>query len=610
MKFKFKFLALVLAMIMVLSACGTLGNTNNTTQAPSTSNTESSNTESSETESQSVSESQSNETEPQETKPQETKPQETTPQETKPQETQPKETQTEYRPTISRSREEVEAMLTITDDAFTKATEQLAAFEKIALESSDIDAIDEVYLAFEDSFYFIATQTSIASVIYYLDMSNTAAYDRYNPLFEKYGDMYDSYAECCKNIYNNSPIRDEIFADWTEEEIQQMLGYSPEITELQLKNDELTNELNNLSNDVFTDRSAEIYAQLVTNNNRIAELMGYDNYYDYATKEIYLRDYSRADLEAYCNNVAQNYVDKFPGLLSKIQLMLNVMSNKDYTAWSNFTYRAFDRLDKNYVTGYISSFDGSMREGLEHVFVNKNMIFSNNPNSHPTAFQTYLDYLDMPFCLFGSEGQSSSTLIHEFGHYYASLYNSSLTSYDLAETQSQGNEMLFLCWLDGQMQANVFNAFKAYTMYANINTIISCVIIDEFEREVYALDSVEGFKSADFDAIMAKVCEKYGGVKFIEDNLGDMNGYWRQVATNNPVYYISYAISLTAAMNIYAEALENPTEAREMYRKIVEDVTEDMGFLAALEMAGLPSPFSKESNDNIMKIVWNVKPSN
>lgn len=512
-----------------------------------------------------------------------------------------------YRLSISRTPAEIESMLTITDEAYTEVASQLAAFEKIAIESSDLDAIDAVYASFEDTYDYISTQVSIASVLYYIDMSNEANYERYNKLFDKYGDMYNAYIESCKNIYNNSPVRDELFADWTEEEIKQMLNYSPESQKLQLRNDELTNELNNLGSAEFKDRSAEIYAEIVTNNNRIAQLAGYDNYYDYATKEIYCRDYKREDLEKFCATVATEYVPYFETLMNSFYTRFYKLNDADSDAFIAYLYDPFDSLKKNYLTDYISSLPESTKNGMNHAFVNRNMVFSDNLNSHPTAFQTYLDDFDMPLCLFGCEGQSTSTIVHELGHYYASLHTD-LSSYDLAEVQSQGNEMLLLDYLKDQLSYNVFNTLKSYVMYLNMNTIISCVIIDEFEREVYSLESVEGFKSADFDAIMNKVCEKYGGADWIEKNIGDMNDYWRQVATNNPVYYISYAISLTSAMNIYYVAKTDRAAGREAYRILVEDVTEADTYLTALTKAGLPSPFETGATEQVISVVWGKRP--
>ncbi len=516
----------------------------------------------------------------------------------------------EYRQSISRTREELEAMLTITDEKFTEADSQLEAFEKIALESTDVDAINAVYDTFEDTYYYISTQVSVASIIYYINMSDDAAYDRYNGYYEKYGDMHDKYMEKCKNIYLNSPVSAELFADWTEEEIKQLLNYSAETTELQLKNDELTDELNNLYTYEFKSRSAEIYAELVTNNNRIAELAGYDNYYDYATKEIYLRDYGREELEIFCAAVKEKYVPLYKQLQSEFQKLLRGLSDDDYDLFLAYLEQPFDSLETNYLEGYFNSLTGSMKDGMEHAFVNKNMVFSDKKNSHPTAFQTYLDDFEHPFCLFGSSGQSTSTIVHEIGHYYASIHNSDLTSYDLAEVQSQGNEMLLLNYLEGVFSTDLFNALKIYNMYASLDTLIRCVIIDEFEREVYALESVEGFESKDFDKIMDKICEEYGGeggMQYIYTTLGKMDEYWRQVATNNPVYYISYAVSLSSALNLYAELDANTETGREMYRVLIEDIDEDDTFLSVLEKSGLPSPFTTESVEKVLSVVWGNK---
>ncbi len=519
-------------------------------------------------------------------------------------ETEPATEASTYRQSISRSRQEVESMLTISDEDFTEAESLLVQFEEMALEGSDIDAINEIYDAFDAAYEYIATQISVASIIYYLDMSDEAAYDRYYGYYDKYGDMYNSYMAHCKTVYEQSPVRDELFADWTEDEIRQLLNFSPETTELTLRNDELTDELNNLSPSEFTDRSAEIYAEIVTNNNKLAKLYGYDNYYDYASKEIYGRDFGAAELESFCNTVAERYITRFDELYNTVVDDLGKLNRGDQNTFNRFLYNPFDETSTNYLVDYINSLDGSMKEGMEHVFTNRNMIFSYSPNSHPTAFQTYLDDFEMPFCLFGYEGQSASTMVHEIGHYYASLHNSTLISYDLAEVQSQGNEMLLLDYMKGCTSPTLHNALEGYYMYSYMATIIASSIIDEFEREVYALDSVEGYGSAEFDAIMTNVCEKYGGAAFVSNTLGDMNEYWRQVATNNPVYYISYAVSAVSALNIYAELSSDRDAGREMYRAVVEDVLEDDTFLTAITRAGISSPFDAETTEKIIELVW------
>jgi oligoendopeptidase F len=462
-------------------------------------------------------------------------------------------------------------------------------------------------MEFEDAFYYVATQISVANIIYYLNMKDTAASERYLNAYEKYGDIYNKYIAVCKEIYNTSPIRDELFADWTEDEIQEMLDYDPQIQELREQNEALLVELNDLKSNEIKFSAPEIYAKLVTNNNKIAELSGYDNYYVYATEKIYMRDYGVDQVEKYASFIAEYYVPNFSTVNNKWSKQYQSLSKTDSNIMYNYLMEPFDALDKNYLEEYIASCEGTMKEGMEHMFANRNVIFTNSPNSHPSAFQTYLHDFEMPFCLFGSDGQSTDTIVHEMGHYYAALHNENVSSYDLAEVQSQGNEMLLLNYLgSGTMPEPAYKALKDYKLFMYMVETIICVIIDEFEREVYALDSVEGFTYEDFDAIMAKVCEKYGGIDFINNNMTDINYYWRMVATNNPVYYISYAVSMTEALNIHAALEEDTAAGREIYRVLVEDVTEDINFLDAIEMAGLSSPFDEETHKKITGIMTNM----
>lgn len=500
-----------------------------------------------------------------------------------------------YRGEISRSIAEIEEMYSLTEDYFDQATAKLKEFETLALAGQDEDAIDKVSDDFEDMFYHIETQVNIATLIYYYDTTVEENNTEYLKMYEKYGDLYNEYVEICKNVYNNSPIRDVIFADWTEEDIEELFAYSPETQELSQKNEELLVELNALGDAEFNDRAAEIYAELVMNNNRIAELEGYDNYYDYASVEIYGRDYDRDDIAEFRENVKNTILPRMDtltnGWMDAYYALPTAQSREVY----NFLYGSFDKLSKNYLEAYVNSYEGSMYEGFSHMFENRNILFADSPNSHPSAFQMYLTELEHPFCLFGSEGQSTSTIVHEMGHYYAALYNADVSSYDLAETQSQSNELLLLKFLGGEMDPTVYNVVKGYKMYEFAAQSLICVIIDEFEQAVYSLESTEGYTSEDFDAIMTEICESYGGADYLGENVVDIYSYWRLVATNNPVYYISYAVSMMASLSLYATARTDEAGAREIYRILIEETEENETFVAAVERSGLASPFSKET---------------
>ena len=94
---------------------------------------------------------------------------------------------------------------------------------------------------------------------------------------------------------------------------------------------------------------------------------------------------------------------------------------------------------------------------------------------------------------------------------------------------------------------------------------------------------------------MTEVCEAYGGADWVTNNISDPYSYWRRVAISNPVYYISYAVSAAAAVEIFALAEEDTTKAYTAYTTLVEGVTEEDGFLLALGKAGLYTPFEEDA---------------
>ena len=503
----------------------------------------------------------------------------------------------------SRSREEMEEMFVLTEEDFTKAEKMIKAFEEIGVASDDYEAVDAVYQEFEDHFYYIQTQISIASIIYYLDMNDEEASTAYLDFYELYGDAYNMYIESCKKVYEKSPIRDELFADWTQEEIDELLAYNPETQELREKNEEILVEINALEGADAADKTAKLYAEMVTNYNRLAKLCGYDNYYLYATEKVYRRDYTAESIEKYASYIKKYYIENLEAINEKWYSEYSSLSAPAANIMYYYLFDPFDKQSTNYLQKYIDSLEGSMKDGMNHMFENRNVIFSNSRNSHQSAFQTYLHDLETPFCLFGVNGQSTDSLVHEMGHYYAALYNENTPGYDLAETQSQGNEMLMLDFLKDIMMRSTYNAYKDYTMYTYVAESVICVIIDEFEREVYSLESVEGFESADFDAIMDKICEEYGGKEFINENLTDVNKYWRMVAPNSPVYYISYAVSMTESLNIFYEVSQDRATGREIYRKLCEEIDEESTFLSATQAVGLSSPFEEATFEKIINMI-------
>lgn len=599
MKIQFKLLSLLLALVILLSACGPAVKPDETTNAPAV--------ESTQVTTEAPTEEPTEEpTEKETEKPTEKVTEVTTekiPEETL--ESVPADEQIKFsRDEYSLTKKDIVGMYTLTQEDYDNAIALLNAFVEEGLTNDNYDEVDAAYLVFEDAFYHIQTQSSIANVIYYCDTTDEEA--KANHLFadEKIHDLQDEYIEACRKLYEESPHKDELFADWTEEDIKQMLDHDPVANELRKRNEEIVVEANALPELEKFDKIPELYVEFIQNNQKLAALYGYDNYYDYATKEVYGRDYTSEDLETFKNNFL-TYLYPNESLISKNwNALYNRLSYNKQTTMVSFLYDSFDKLGiKNYLIDYVNNTPGGLGEAMRHMFKNKNLIITDSRTSHQSAFQTYFPEFEHPFCLFGSDGQSSTTIAHEMGHYYAALTNHDLTSLDLMETHSQANEYLFLIYTKSKMASDIYSAMMAYNMYNSYLMLNICLIVDEFERRVYSLESVEGFTSADFDAIIEDICLQYGGIGKITNSITDIKSYWRQIVLEAPVYYISYAVSSIEALNIYAVARDNIVKGHEVYKYIVEDAIPEDAFLITLEKAGLSSPFDEETMKAIATIM-------
>ena len=498
----------------------------------------------------------------------------------------------------SLTKQELIEKYTLTTEEIDAAMALLDTMVETSKTAETVEEVDAVYDEFEAAFYHIAEQMTIATLIYYCNTSDEEASTRYRDTQDAFYDLQDKYMQSCRTMYLESPHSAELFEGWTEQEILEMLEYDPTIIAVKKEIEELQVQFDNLDDTAhnFTTEAVEIYKQLVIKNNELAALNGYDNYYDYASKNVYGRDYTAEDLAIFREYVIGYVVPNFSKVYSDFNGWRNLSTTKQNT-FRDFVTGDFDTGKKNYLLMYLDSLEGAMGENMRHMFDNKNCVFSNNKNSHPTAFQTYLYESETPFCLFGSEGQSASTMVHEIGHYYAAVTNKDLNNYDLCETHSQGNEFLFLKYCEGEISKSIYPYVRSYNLVNAAYVMILATIVDEFEQRVYALDSetIANMTSEDFDAIMTSVCEPYGGADWVTSNISDPYTYWRKVVISNPVYYISYAVSAAAAVEIFAIAEDDYDAALVCYTTLVEGVTEEDGFLNALKKAGLTTPFEEET---------------
>lgn len=481
---------------------------------------------------------------------------------------------------------------TLTQEQVTEFYDLLERCEQVCMSNADAEAVEQVHTEVEDYMLFLEDQAGIAQLIYYADQSDEVASQRFLDCSDMMADTNDAYIEMLRRIYaSDSTAKAVIFADWTEQDLQMLENYTSEVADLEKRNAQILVDYQALE-DPAADAMVPMYLEQVYNNNRIAQIYGYENYYEYAFEMVYERDYAPEQLVPMREYVAKYLADDFENAFDEVVDGMEDLAFMDSMRFSGFLSMDYDQMDQDYVGMYFQSLPEQVRDGMMDAFQPGNSYFTSNPEAYEGAFTTVIG--GESFCYYGPGYASCNTIVHEVGHYYGSQYTDmSEISYDLAETQSQGNEWLFTAMLEKHLGEDLYDAFVNYRFYNDMTTVLICVIVDEFEQQIYSHPDPRSLTAADCNQIMEEVCVKYGGTEYIASYITDIQGYWRMVVLQNPVYYISYAVSAVSAMSIYTLYQQDPDLAVNAYRTITERDWEEDGFLVALEEAGLPNPFAE-----------------
>lgn len=550
-------LAVVLAMVMSLAACGT-GPSVSTAPSGSSATAPSSSVQST--------------TQP--TTPPTTLP----PEPTVPPTTLPVEPEPNYELVYDLTQEHVDEFYRLLDEC-----------EALSLVGEDLDAIDASMTALDDSYAYLNEQCSIAMIFHYAATANKELEQQYLDCVEICTDANDAYLQMARRLYlSDTPAKDTLFEGWTQEDFDSLMAYDEQIAKLHQRNAEIEVEYRAATDDA---KKIKLYIEFIKNKNKIAKFYGYDDYYTYAYERVYDRDYGIEQLEQmrqYAKTELRNlYNIAYSNFYNSFNSKLTAKQQNEVR---DFMYSDYNRLSKNYINVYLNVVPETLYDAIDDMMDHDSMFVSNN-DAMAGAFTTTIG--DRSYCYFGPGYANSFTVIHEAGHYYASLY-SDLGSIplDLAEVHSQANEWLFLCAMKKNINADVRNALVDYKIYNDVAMALICLMVDEFEQRVYTTN-LKGFTAEDFDAIMADIAKEYFVNGDVNEQLADMNYYWRQVVVDQPVYYISYAVSSFASISLYTVANKNFDEGMAIYQKLCEEPVLDAGFLGNLQAVGLNSPFDE-----------------
>ena len=349
--------------------------------------------------------------------------------------------------------------------------------------------------------------------------------------------------------------------------------------------DSVLNEVNDalimeyLSYDEETEKIGALYRELVDLHNEEAQIVGYKDYADYAYEASYGRDFTPDDAAALCEAV-KPYARQYFG-----SLYYNEATYANFSADTDLTERELVGL----VTQYMPRVSDDAAKAAAYMEKHGLYFMDSAERVSDLGFTTTLDQYNAPFiylALYGDQNDIQS-MFHEFGHYYDAYVNPvpdlllSVGSLDIFEIHSTGMEALSTGWYE-DIYGEDADLARIRFLDSALYTVFSGCLFDEFQRVVYADPSLT---PEQISQTFVTIARSYGLRSFGKE----FSHYWMQVNHNfeSPFYYISYAVSMLASLQIYEMAENDWAAAADFYNDLVSLGAYDYTYCELLEKVGL-----------------------
>lgn len=340
-----------------------------------------------------------------------------------------------------------------------------------------------------------------------------------------------------------------------------------------------------------------IFLELVAVRDEYAEQMGYDSYADYAYECMYGRDYSTDDAQALCDAV-KRYVSR------------DYYDDVYYNDLSTEGFYDVGHLEEDKILQllgrYAGEIDPLVTEGWELLTENELYDIGTGSRRMDVAYTTDLSQFGYSYIFATMDGGAVdfSTMTHEFGHFLDGWMNPSPNviagngSFDLFEIHSNGLEVLYLEYYD-QIFGDAADAAKFAVLGDQLACIVEGCLFDEFQRRIY--DDPD-MSLQEVNELYAQLCIEYG-----EYDWGDEDHFWVCISHNydSPLYYISYAASALAALQIWEESQRDYDAAVETYLDILYAGAYEDSYLEVLRRADMRSFTEAGAVEEICRPVLN-----
>ena len=362
-----------------------------------------------------------------------------------------------------------------------------------------------------------------------------------------------------------------------DEQTDRQREITERVSELTLQYNALIMEY--LSYDEETEKIGTLYRELVDLHNEEAQIVGYKDYADYAYEASYGRDFTPDDAAALCEAV-KPYARQYFG-----SLYYNEATYADFSADTDLTERELVGL----VTQYMPRVSDDAAKAAAYMEKHGLYFMDSAERVSDLGFTTTLDQYNAPFiylALYGDQNDIQS-MFHEFGHYYDAYVNPvpdlllSVGSLDIFEIHSTGMEALSTGWYE-DIYGEDADLARIRFLDSALYTVFSGCLFDEFQRVVYADPSLT---PEQISQTFVTIARSYGLRSFGKE----FSHYWMQVNHNfeSPFYYISYAVSMLASLQIYEMAENDWAAAADFYNDLVSLGAYDYTYCELLEKVGL-----------------------
>lgn len=492
-----------------------------------------------------------------------------------------------------------------------------------------LNELNSNFSALVEKLEFLSYQYDVASVLYSANSTsnNDQYYKNFSYVSSVYNTAYSNYCNLFKVIDDNGYGNDFFESEEDRQECLALAAMYGDSAESSNAADAAAEEYNYVLEDYMSYGDASLddiyaaYGKFVNANNTIAKAAGYDNYMDYAYANVYYREYTPADVAEMRNYVKTYIAPLYVKLVNKYSKYLdnkgylNSFSNANDNSFVNalgssvFESSANSQTVINYIGEYFKTMNSTslgidFYKHCNDLFKNGNYFVGINENAEQGAYTMWVPKKQTSILYFGTQYSDAFTFVHEYGHYYNGVYNQSgEISMDHDETQSQGDEMMFLAWLKANKPAGVTDGYTAIELGQIVNimsTVILASAVDEFEQAVYSNSYGTGqykdnIPTSYYGELFGVILDSYGtGVR----DAIDYDEYWMYVCVDSAAYYISYAMSALPSLELFVKSQDSAigfNGARDIYFKLFTAVRQSgiNTYEQALAFAGLDNPFEQ-----------------